>query len=203
MVAVRSEGPYATAPAPDEQRMLLPNVAWKEYVLLRDVLDGPGIRMTYVQGVLELMSPSREHEMWKKNLARLVELYAYRDGIDLRGYGSTTFRREAKDRGAEPDECYVVGKPLGDVPDFVIEVIHSSPLLDKLGVYAALAIPEVWIFRDGRLSVHRLDASSSAYAVQPRSAFLPGLDLALVERFVLREDTNAALRELEAALAKT
>jgi hypothetical protein len=32
-----------TAP-PAEQRMLLSNVTWKEYVLLRDVLDGPSIR---------------------------------------------------------------------------------------------------------------------------------------------------------------
>src|SRR5678810_1374157 len=120
---------------PDEQRMLL-RVTWKEYVLLRDLLDGPRPRMTYRKGVLELMSPSVEHELWKKNIARLVELYAHLLGIDLYGYGSTTFRKEAEDRGCEPDECYVVGKELREIPDVVLEVIHTNPLLDKLDVYA-------------------------------------------------------------------
>ena len=181
--------------------MLLSNVAWKEYVLLRDVLDGPGVHMTFLNGVLELMSPSREHEMWKKNVARIVELYAYKNGIDLRAYGSTTFRREAKDRGAEPDECYVIAKALGDVPDFVVEVIHTSPLLNKLEVYAGLAIPEVWIFREGALSVHSLDRSSGKYVARDASVFLPELDLAIVARYVVREDTTDALREFEAAIA--
>jgi hypothetical protein len=48
-----------------EQRILLNNVSWKDYIVIRDVLDGPGVRMTYSQGVLELMSPSLHHELWK------------------------------------------------------------------------------------------------------------------------------------------
>ena len=72
---------------PSEQRMLLRNVSWKDYVLIRDVLDGPGIRMTYVGGALELMSPSPEHELWKTNIARLVELFAHLRRVEL--YGST------------------------------------------------------------------------------------------------------------------
>src|SRR5271156_5821155 len=83
-----------------EQRMLL-YVSWKEYVVMRDLLDGPGLRMTYLEGKLELMSPSTDHEMWKKNIARLVELFAHVKRIDLHGYGSTTFKREAKQRGLE------------------------------------------------------------------------------------------------------
>src|ERR1700722_8340393 len=132
------------SPAP-EQRMLLRNVSWKEYVLMRDVLDGPGLRMTYLQGVLELMSPSPEHELWKKNIARLVELFAHLRRIDLHGYGSTTFRKEAKERGAEPDECYLIGKKLAGYPEIVLEVIHTSPLLDKLDVYRVFGVAEVWV----------------------------------------------------------
>lgn len=96
--------------------MLLSNVSWKEYVLLRDLFDGPGLRMTYAKGSLELMTLSPEHELWKKDIARLIELFAYVMGIDLRGYGSTTFKSEATERGAEPDECYVVGKRLSGPP---------------------------------------------------------------------------------------
>jgi Uma2 family endonuclease len=186
------------ARAPDEQRMLLCNVGWKDYVILRDVLDGPAIRMTYFGGSLELMSPSPEHELWKTNIARLVELYAHVKRIDLRGYGSTTFKSEAAQRGAEPDECYLIGKKLADVPDIVLEVIRTAPLLDKLAIYVALGVPEVWMFRDGAFSIQTLDRAFSRYTPIVASLFLPDLDFAVLARFVTREDTGHALREFEA-----
>ncbi len=194
----------ATPPttAPGEQRMLLSNVSWKEYVLLRDLLDRPGLRMTYRRGALELMSPSPEHEMWKKNIARLVELFAHLRGVELHGYGSTTFKREAKERGAEPDECYLIGQKLSDVPHIVLEVIHTAPLLDKLDVYAGLGVPEVWIFRSGAFSIQLLDAETGSYRAAERSAHIPSLDLDVVARFAVREDTPQALREFEATVRR-
>ncbi|HXX66216.1 MAG TPA: Uma2 family endonuclease [Polyangiaceae bacterium] len=192
--------PSFVVPPPAEQRFVYYGVSWKEYVLVRDVLDGPGLRMTYLQGALELMSPSLEHELWKTNIARLVELYAHVRGIDLRGYGSTTFKSEAKARGAEPDECYLVGKKLADVPEIVLEVIHTSPLVDKLQVYLGMGIPEVWVFREGAFMIHVLDREKNRYTVQSSSALLPGLDFATVARYALREDTPQALREFEAGL---
>ena len=187
----------SVAPAAGEQRILLNGVAWKDYVLVRDVLDGPGVRMTYLRGVLELMSPSREHELWKTNIARLVELYAHLKRIELHGYGSTTFKKEAKERGAEPDECYLIGKKLADMPEIVLEVIHTSPLIDKLDVYAPMGISEVWVFRDGAFTIHVLDRTQGRYDVRSSSPLLPGLDFASVARFALREDTPQALREFE------
>jgi len=180
-----------------EQRILLNDVAWKDYVLVRDVLDGPGVRMTYLQGVLELMSPSREHELWKTNIARLIELYAHIKRIELHGYGSTTFKKEAKQRGAEPDECYLVGKKLADMPEIVLEVIHSSPLIDKLDVYAGMGIPEVWVFRDGAFSIHVFDRAHGCYEKRASSPLLPGLDFATVARLAVRDDTPQALREFD------
>src|SRR5436190_19438633 len=82
-----------------EQRMLIHGVRWKDYVILREALDTPGLRMTYCEGALELMSPSRIHELRKTTIARLVELYAFLRELPLVGYGSTTFRKEAKERG--------------------------------------------------------------------------------------------------------
>jgi Uma2 family endonuclease len=184
------------SPAGD-RRILLNGVTWKDYVLVRDVLDGPGVRMTYLRGVLELMSPSLEHELWKTNIARLVELYAHIKRIELHGYGSTTFKKEAKERGAEPDECYLVGKKLADMPEIVLEVIHTSPLIDKLDVYAGMGISEVWVFRDGAFTIHVLDRAQSGYNVRSFSPLLPDLDFATVARLALREDTPQALREFE------
>src|SRR5215212_28683 len=97
-----------------EQRMVINGVSWKDYVIAREALDTPGLRMTYCEGVLELMSPSFAHEVDKKTIARLIETYAFLRRLRLNGYGSTTFRRQAKERGAEPDECYCIGRVLKD-----------------------------------------------------------------------------------------
>jgi len=134
--------------------------------------------------------------MWKTNIARLVELYAHLLGIDLYGYGSTTFKKEAEDRGCEPDECYLVGKDLVDVPDVVLEVIHTSPLLDKLDVYAGLGVPEVWVFKNGAFTVYV--KGDGGYRIVPKSAHVPEIDLDLVAGFAVRRDLPKALRELEA-----
>jgi len=184
------------APVPAEQRMLL-RATWKEYVLLRDLMDSPGLRMTYSKGSLELMRPSRAHEMWKTNIARLVELFAHRRGIELHGYGSTTFKKEMEDRGAEPDECYLIGEELRDYPHIVLEVVHSSPLLNKLEVYAPMGIQEVWVFRDSAFQIYALDAGGAAYGNRASSTLLPALDFAMVARYAVRADTPRALREFE------
>lgn len=177
--------------------MVIHGVAWKDYVILRETLDTPGLRMTYCEGVLELMRPSLAHEADKKAISRLVELYAFFRRLRLNGYGSITFRRQAKERGAEPDECYCVGRVLkdeGQLPDIVLEVIHSSPLLDKLHVYIGFGVPEVWLFQNGAFEIHRL--AGDHYERAERSGFLPELDFALIARLAAYEDQQAALEEL-------
>ncbi|MGC4090467.1 MAG: Uma2 family endonuclease [Polyangiaceae bacterium] len=183
-----------------EQRMLIYGVRWKDYVILREALDTPGLRMTYCEGALELMSPSRTHELRKTTIARLVELYAVLCDLPLVGYGSTTFRNEAKERGAEPDECYRVGTLMkdGEIPDIALEVIHASPLLDKLHVYRGLAVPEIWLFEDSAFKLYRL--GESGYESVERSGFLPDLDFTLIAELAVREDQHEALRELRIRL---
>lgn len=180
--------------------MVIYGVRWKDYVILREALDTPGLRMTYCEGTLELMSPSRTHELNKKSIARFVELYAFLRRLPLIAYGSTTFRAEVKERGAEPDECYCVGRQMkdGEFPDIVLEVIHASPLLDKLRVYQGFGVPEVWLFRKGAFELYRL--GGDAYERIERSGFLPELDFALIARLAVREDQHEALDELRAML---
>jgi len=186
-----------------EQRMVIHGVRWRDYIILREALDTPGLRMTYCEGVLELMSPSRTHEMWKKTLARLIELYAFLREIPLLGYGSTTFRDEAKERGAEPDECWCVGRQMKDkeYPQIVLEVIYTNPILDKLHVYDGFEVPEVWLWRDGVIELY-LRRSSGGYDRIERSTLLPDLDFALVASFASREDQDVALHEFAAAIRK-
>src|SRR5262245_25809532 len=113
------------SPAPrtvDERRFVLYGVPWWTYVALRDALDeNAGLKMTYLEGTLELISPSSLRADARTIIARLVEVWAMERDVDLRGFGGTTFRREAKERGLEPDECYKLGPLANDgVPDIAI-----------------------------------------------------------------------------------
>ena len=156
--------------------------------------------MTYLDGVLELMSPSLTRELNKTTIARLIELYAFLRDLPLVGYGSTTFRREAKQRGSEPDECYCVGRQIeeGEFPDIVLEVIHTNPILDKLEVYRGFDVPEVWLFQESAFELYRL--TDGAYVRVERSGFLPDLDFGVIARLAVRPDQDAALRELKQLL---
>jgi Uma2 family endonuclease len=179
-----------------EERVIVTGVTWQEYEAFLSLLtDHPGVRLYYLEGELEIMTTSPEHERTKSMLARLVEHYAFVAQVDLRAYGSTTFRKKAAARGAEPDECYVLSRKLGKAPDIVIEVVITHGGLDKLAIYRGLGVAEVWFFEAGRLSVHRL--RDRGYKQVERSGFVPELDLALLEKYAGREDQLDALTEFD------
>ena len=189
--------PIERPSASDERRILLSNVPWSTYVVLRDTLDSSGVRMTYLKGSLEIMSPSREHEVEKKQIARLLELFCLEKDIPLYGYGSTTFRREEKERGLEPDECYCRDRDAA-VPDVALEVIHTKPLLDKLEVYRGLGVQEIWVFREGRFSI--LALRGERYESILASVTFPEVDLAAIARHATMPDQHVALRAFRAEL---
>ncbi|WP_438007700.1 Uma2 family endonuclease [Sorangium sp. So ce321] len=183
--------PSSTAP-PGEQRFVIHGVPWQTYVRLRDELDTPSLRMTFCEGTLELMSPSIDHEAAKTLIARLIELFALERDVPLHGYGSTTFRREAKARGLEPDECYCVGEPLKEFPDIAIEVVLTSGGIDKLSVYSGLGVREVWFWERDAFQIHALRGEE--YENIAASELLPDLDLVALARFVRWPDQHAAAK---------
>ncbi len=189
--------------SPPEGRVTLRNVGWETYEQL--VEEDPGrsaLRFFYDRGVLEIVSPSFEHEQLARVIALLVEELAVELDIDVVGAGSTTFKREDFSRGFEPDASFyfaanasrVRGKrrlhlDAGDPPpELVIEVDITSPSTSKLPVYASLGVAEVWRHDGDRLAILGLqdDEEGGYYAEIPESAFLaparvPGESLA---RFV-------------------
>ena len=186
------------AVAPDLDQRVYLSLDWPAFVgFLRVRGDQAGTRVTYLDGVLELMSPSTQHEADKKKLARLVEAYAMQLGITLEGYGSWTLKDGRKRGGVEPDECYVRGVGLRRRPDLAIEVVHTSGGLSKLEAYRRLGVGEVWFWRRGRLQVFRL--GEGEYTPDERSAVLPEMDLALVARCMDAPSQTEAVALLRAA----
>lgn len=184
-----------------EQRFLLHGVDWRSYQLLGQALLNRHIRITYDRGSLEMMTVSNEHERNKRFVGRLIEEFTVALDVPIQSAGSTTWKREDMERGLEPDECYyILNEPLvrfkeeldlavDPPPDLALEVEVSRSLLDRIAIYAALGVPEIWRYDGRKLIVGVLH--EGVYVQQERSLNLPLLEPATVLRFVeLRQTLN-------------
>ena len=108
----------------------------------------------------------------------------------------------AAERGAEADECYVLGPHDPDTleaPDLAIEVIWTSGGIDKLAVYRGLRVKEVWFWQQPELRLYVLRGSDDERI--ERSELLPAIDPELVARFMISEESQtSAVRALRLAL---
>lgn len=179
-----------TLKSPPEGRVTLRNVGWETYErLVEEDPDRSAPRFFYDRGVLEIVSPSFEHEQIARVIASLVEELSVELDIDVVSAGSTTFKREDTSRGFEPDACFyfsgkipqVRGKRRIDLdagdppPDLVVEVDITSPSASKLPIYARLGVAEVWRHDGDRLAILGLrqqDTGEEHYAEIPESALL-------------------------------
>lgn len=179
----------------DEQRLRLEGVTWQQYdALVALFMDQfPALRMTYIEGILELMSTSPEHERLKTVVGRLIEAFAEEADIDLDGYGSATFRKEAAARGLEPDECYTFGV-LDQSPDIAVEIVLTSGGIDKLAVYRGLGVQEVWVLENQSFSIYGLIDQISGYEELSASRLLPRLDLSLLAQFIDQPNQTQAVK---------
>ncbi|NMF85951.1 Uma2 family endonuclease [Nodosilinea sp. P-1105] len=187
-------------PAQD-QRLVLEGVTWQQYDALVTLFTNqfPALRMTYLEGTLELMTTSPEHERLKKIIARLIEAFAEELDLDLNGYGSATFRKEAAARGLEPDECYCLGE-LHDVPDIALEIVLTSGGIDKLKVYQGLGVKEVWFWENQQLNIYSLVNEGQGYEAQQTSQLLPRLEVTLLAGFVGNPNQTQAVKAYRRAL---
>jgi Uma2 family endonuclease len=178
----------------------LRGATWVDYERVLAIRgDHTAPRIAYLDGTLEIMSPSRSHESIKSDIGRLVEVWCLERGVEFSAYGSWTVQIKRLKLGIEPDECYAIGRSRDvDRPDLAIEAIWTAGGLDKLEAYAKLGVREVWHWRRGRISVHVLRAAR--YRRASGSKVLPGIDLEQLASFLDRESTSTAIREYRVAL---
>ena len=202
----------ATVRNHSDQRLLLYGVSWQEYGrTLRAFAERPSLRVTYDRGVLELMTLSLERESIVRFFSLLILALTLELGLPLKGGGSTTFRKRGRRRGLEPDECYwiaseslVRGKDKIDLrrdppPDLALEVDISYSTLDRMTIYAALRVPEVWRY-DGRALDFWILGLDGRYAAAARSKAMPQVASAdLTGLLALRGgmDENALFRHFQ------
>lgn len=193
--------------ADPEERFASSDVSWEDYEsLLAKLENNSHYRVNYLDGILEIVSPSRRHEKVKTNLGTLVERFFYLKRIRYVPLGSSTFRNKAKKAGAEPDECYCLGEEK-EVPDLVIEVVVTSGSANKLEIYRRLGVAEVW-FWENQLKIYHLRDSGQlpkatvftatyGYELITASELLSSLDIELLERCITISDSILAVDEFE------
>src|SRR5438132_736147 len=179
-----------------EQRFVLDNVTWQQYEEIGKALqDRAGLRITYDRGRLELMTTSPIHEIYKMRLGRMLETLCEEFNLPLEPRGNMTFKREDLARGLEPDQCYWIAHephvrnkqewdPTSDPPpDLVIEIEISHGAQDRMSIYAALGVPEVWRFQGASL-VSCLLLPGGGYKQEDRSPTFPTVPLQELVRFL-------------------
>lgn len=180
----------------------LHGVAWADYERLLEIRGDRAVpRYTYLEGELEIMSPSRMHESIKSMISRLVEVWCSEHGIEFNAFGSWTYNDEARRCGVEPDECYVFGCAAdAKVPHLAIEVIANSGGGSKLHAYEKLGVSEVWFWSRGWIQIYA--PGSAGYIAVEQSRVLPGVNLRQLEHYIESPTTSQAVGAYRAALRK-
>ena len=180
--------------------VVLDGAAWSDFQRLLEIKGERSVpRLAYLEGTIQLMTPSRSHESLKSLIGRLVEVYCLEGGLEFSTYGSWTLEKKEAERGLEPDECYVFGEvEEPERPDLAIEVVWTSGGIDKLEIYRKLGVAEVWFWEDGVLQAFRLEGER--YTSIPQSGVVPGIDLEELVSFLDRPTTSRAIREYREAL---
>lgn len=187
--------PPAAAAVGSGQRVILYGVSWGTYeALLADHADQRLPHFTYDRGTLEIMMPSPEHDEDAYTLESVVEIVAEERDVEVRGLRSSTFRRPDIERGFEADGSFyigsaehVAGKRSFDLlvdppPDLVIEIDVTRSSLEKLAVFAAMGIPEVWRLSGDQVVIYRL--GPGGYEIAIDSGVLPPLTAHDLTRFL-------------------
>jgi Uma2 family endonuclease len=169
-----------------EEILTINNISWKEYEnLLESMDDDGGILLKYGEETLTIMSPSRNHEIYKENIVTLLETYLLAHKIKYYPLGSTIFRSQQTLRGIEPDKSYCINNRK-EFPDLAIEIIITSGSINTLEIYKGLGVPEVWFWEQEKLKVYVLEGKE--YKQENKSSLFPDLDLDLLAIYITRDE---------------
>lgn len=185
---------FTTTPL-TEQRVILKNITWQMFEsLLAAKGEDSGTRFAYDRGVLEIMSPLMPHEHTKRLIEDCIKILVDELDLNVKSVGSMTCKRQDIDRGLEPDSSfYIQNEPLvrsreeldltqDPPPDLMLEVDFSNSSLNKLPIYQALGVPEVWRYAAGVLTIRQLQQGQ--YIERDYSPAFANLPLTEIPRFL-------------------
>jgi Uma2 family endonuclease len=196
---------------PEDASVTFRDVSWDEYEeLLEQVGEAPGLRITYDNGSLHVMTISAEHEKYTLFINSLIAGIRLRLRMDILAFGSATMRKPKRSAGHEPDACfYVQTAPLignrvqldfetDPPPDIVVEIDLHHDSRSRFRVYAALGVPEIWRFDGQAMTIYHLSevGDGPQYISRNTSAALPMLNATLLTEMLERMRRDGELSAL-------
>ncbi|BAP55432.1 hypothetical protein THII_1135 [Thioploca ingrica] len=171
---------------PPGRNLLLKDIDWSTLEeLLEELGETRAARLSYSQGMLEIMVPLAEHEAGKEIIGDLVKVILEEWGIDFWALGSTTFKNSAMAQAIEADACFYIqheamvrGKKRIDLtndppPDLAIEIDISSRT--RFDNYEKLGVPELWRYDGEHLEINVLQ--NGHYVTSATSIHFPQFPL--------------------------
>lgn len=173
------------------------NVGWDEYEeLLLQVGESSGMRISFDNGSLQIMTTSPEHERYASFIERLVSTLSLQLRINILFFGSATIKKRGNRKGNEPDCCFYVqtATAIGNrmhldfevdpPPDIAVEVDLHHDSRPKFPIYAGLGLPEIWRFDGIKLTIYLLE--DDHYRESATSVALPMLTSVILTDFLSR-----------------
>jgi len=190
-----------------EVRYITDKVSWEYYeTLLIQLGDSLEFRLTYLDGILEVMSPSRNHERIKTLIGDLLLIYFLETDTEYYPTGSMTLRNPEQRGGTEPDESYCIGTNK-EIPDLAIEVVITSGGINRLEVYQRLGVREVWFWQNNRFLVYHSRSENveqfqqtSGYELINSSEILPDINLTILAEYVQHPNPLIAVKSFRQTL---
>lgn len=194
---------------PPGNQLLLRAIDWSQFeTILEELGEGRSARLSYSNGLLEIMVPLPEHEKAKELIGDLVKILLDAQNIRFESLASTTLKNEPMSQAVEPDACFyiqncdaVIGRNRLDLaidppPDLAIEIdLTARTQFDN---YQILGVPELWRYRNRRLQINVLQGDRYVESnLSPTFANIPIVDL--VNRTIdrgLKQGRTVAIREL-------
>jgi len=182
---------------PADSVATLRNISWDEYQELLDQTgEARGLRISYDDGTLHIMTTSSAHENYVRFFEKLFACIILRLRINIRSFGSTTMKQERRRKGLEPDACFYVQNAdlignridldfaVDPPPDIAVEIDLHHDSLSKFPIYAALGVPEVWRYDGTQLTIHLLEQDN--YSAISHSRALPMLSEQILTGYLTR-----------------
>jgi len=196
---------------PENASVTFHDASWDEYEeLLEQVGEAPGLRISYDNGSLQVMTISSEHEKYASFISSLVTVIQLRLRIDILGFGSATMRKRKRRRGNEPDACFyvqtasVIGNRIqldfetDPPPDVAVEIDVHHDSRSSFAIYAALGVSEIWRYDGRAMTIYHLSEANDEhhYVGGDTSAALPMLTAQLLTEMIERMRSDGELSAL-------
>ncbi len=192
-----------------ETRTLLQNISWETFkTMLAEMGDERKSRISYNNGIVEIMTPLMPHENSNRLIEAFVGVLCEELDLEVKSTGSLTLTRDDLEKGGEPDSSYYIQNEsivrdkeninlgIDPPPDLVLEVEYSKPKVDKLSLYAAMGIPEFWRYNGTVLRIYVL--SEGQYTEVETSPTFSSVLVKQIPKFIIQAKKDGQMSTIRA-----